>query len=131
MKAIEIRNSYLALKTLREKTLPGSMALVILRNIRKMEDVMSDMEKTRNDIIDRYAERDEDGNLITDGDSVKVTDVKSCTEELENLGDTEIDITLDTVRMSDFEKCGTDKYDALTLDEVMGIELMLEKETEE
>ena len=135
MKNSDISELYNAISSLKHKKLPISVSFILSRDMKKMEDIVDELEKSRIKILEKYGDRDDEGNLIiNDKDQVKIQNDKidNYTEEMDALMSYEPYIILDTIPMVDIEKCDTDKYDSLTFEEVCSIErIIAEKNPEE
>lgn len=127
MKASTIQKTYTELAGVKAKKLPVKMSFILSRNLKKMEEVVSDIDGKRNDLLGLYGEKDDDGQLkVGDNGQVKIVDPDKFMSELTEVLNADIEITMDKVSMSDVEKCDQDGYDALTVEEVGALEIMLE-----
>lgn len=125
MKVKDIVESYYTLQGIADKKLPSKLAFVICRNLRKMKDITDDVEQTRNSIVDRYAKRDADGNVMQTDNNIQIADADGFTREIDELLMTETELQLDKISEEDVEKCDDDKYDALTVAEINALEIMM------
>ena len=131
MKASTIQKTYTELAGVKAKKLPVKMSFILSRNLKKMEEVVSDIDGKRNDLLGLYGEKDDNGQLkVGDNGQVKIVDPDKFMSELTEVLNADIEITLDKVSMSDVEKCDQDGYDALTVEEVGALEIMLEDSKE-
>lgn len=131
MKTFEIQNIYTGLVGIKTKKLPIKLAFVLSRNMKKLEEVVQDVDENRQKLLNQYGEKDDDGNLVVaDDGNVKIMDANNFVAEMSEVMETEVDITLDKVSRSDIEKCDQDGYDKLTLEEVGAMECMIEEELE-
>ena len=81
MKLGEIQKIYTALGTTLEKKLPLKVGFVINRNIKKMQPIIEDLDKTRDDAVNKYGEHDEEGKLVkSDTEIDPYTDPNSYTQ---------------------------------------------------
>ena len=125
MKVQEIQNAYRKLAGLKEKKLPIKMSFVVSRNLKKMEEVNNDVEEKRNELIEKYGKRKEDGSLdVEENGNIKITKPNEFIAELTELLDVEMDMAFEKITESDIEKCDTDGYDKLTVDEVGALAFM-------
>ena len=133
MKASTIQKTYTELAGVKAKKLPVKMSFILSRNLKKMEEVVSDIDGKRNDLLGLYGEKDDNGQLKV-GENGEITvpapDVPKFWADMGEVLNADIDITLDKVSMSDVEKCDQDGYDALTVEEVGALEIMLEDSKE-
>jgi hypothetical protein len=102
------------------------IGFIISRNIKKMESVVSDYEKAKDEAIEKYGDRDEDGKLIFgEGNSIRIKDVKQFTELLEETLDSDIEIEFDKFSVDDLEKCELEGYDKPTVGELGALDVMI------
>lgn len=126
MKASEIQTIYSELNGIRAKKLPIKMSFVVSRNLKKMEDVVQDINVKRSELIKQYGAKDDQGELIVEEDDrIKLTDTASFIRDFSEVLETEVAITLDKVSLEDVEKCDQDGYDSLTVEEVGALSCML------
>lgn len=129
MKASEIQKTYQGLMGIRAKRVPVKMSFILSRNLRKLEEIVQDIETKRNDLLQAYGEKDEDGKLKV-GDNNEMTvpaqDVPKFMSDWSDILNTDIEITLDKLSMDDVEKCDQDSYDSLTVEEVGALECMID-----
>lgn len=126
MKASEIQTIYSELNGIRAKKLPIKMSFVVSRNLKKMEDVVQDINVKRSELIKQYGAKDDQGELIVEeNDRIKLTDTAAFIRDFSEVLETEVAITLDKVSLEDVEKCDQDGYDSLTVEEVGALSCML------
>ena len=126
MKVSEIQATQNALAGVRKKKLPVKMSFVLSRNLKKMDEVVNDLEEKRNELIEKYGEHGEDGQLLFgENGEVKVINVDDFMTEILEVLNAEIEITYDTITEEDIEKCDMDGYDNLTVEEVGAMECMI------
>lgn len=126
MKASEIQKIHSALTGVRNKKLPIKLSFILARNLKKMDGVVQDLEEKKQELIEKYGERDEDGELIVgDNGDVKIPHAKAFVIEMSDMLSAEIEMQLDTITESDIEKCEQDGYDNLTVEEVGAMECMI------
>ena len=130
MKASEIQKTYQGLMGIKVKRVPIKMSFVLSRNLKKMEEVVQDIDSKRNDLLRVYGDKDDDGQLKV-GDNGEITvpakDVPKFMADVSEMLNADIEITLDKVSMADIEKCDQDGYDNLTVEEVSALECMLDE----
>lgn len=126
MKAKEINGVCNSLRSLKSKKIPANLALIIGRNLRELETAEKDINAQRDDLIERYADKDEDGKVIITDNKVHIKDIKEFTDEENSLYETDLNINLEKISMSDVERCENPPFDALSMEEVMALECMLE-----
>lgn len=129
MKASTIQNIYMNLSGVGAKELPVKMSFVLSRNLKKLREVVQDIDAKRNELLNKYGEKDDKGELIVaDNGSVKIPDADKFMAELNEVLNADVDITLDKVTEADIEKCDNEKYDSLTVDEIGALEYMMAQE---
>lgn len=109
------------------KKLPVRVAFIISRNVKKLSEIVSDYDEKRITIIKKYAETDDDGNIITDEHgNAKIIEIANANKDLTELVETEINIEFDKLTLEDLEKCDSDAYDSLTPIEISCLDFMID-----
>ena len=118
-----------SLKVLKDKKLPISVSLIISRNYKKLAPIIDDYEEKRMALIERFAKRDENGEMVAHGsDSIQIGDPDAFIKEVKELENVDIDVTFDHISEEALNRCEEIQFDALTVEEVGVIdEYMLEK----
>lgn len=60
----ELSNIAHALKALQERRLPGRVAYAVARTAQRIESITTPIDKLRNELVERYAARDDAGAMI-------------------------------------------------------------------
>lgn len=123
----QLINIFNGMPGIRKKQLPVKIGFAINKNISAMEDAAEAYTTEQRKILDKYCEKDEFGQFKTDGDEYVLTDRKAYSEEMNELLGIESDIQIHTVSLDEIEKCDSDKFDALTPDELSLMEFMIEE----
>jgi len=114
---ILVKNSQLnkqtveALNSLLELNLPAKIAFQLMRIVKELSSLLDDKIKIEKKILDKYMERDENGNPIQATDengnpiqnAVKIYDIQNFNSELEELNSIEIEIPFDKINFEDLE----------------------------
>ena len=130
MKASEIQKTYQGLMGIKVKRVPIKMSFILSRNLKKLEEVVQDIDSKRNDLLRVYGDKDEDGQLkVRDNGEITVPaqDVPKFMADVNEMLNADIEITLDKLSMDDIEKCDQDGYDNLTVEEVGALECMMDE----
>ena len=132
MKIEKIMEIAAPLSEIAKKKLPIRVSYIITSNIEKLNKYVESSDKKRAELIRQYGEKDENGELIIgENGEVRIINKDAFTEDLQELLDTDIDLVLDTISLSDLEKCETeDRYDLLTVEEIRYLQPMIKKEDE-
>jgi hypothetical protein len=107
-----------------QQSFKGSLAFKIARLARELDKEMQTFNEERQKIIQKYAKKDENGELITDenGNVTFDTDkVQEVNEEFNSLLSTELEVNADKLPMD----C-MDSFE-LTPQEMLGIEMFFEE----
>lgn len=124
MKIEKIMEIATPLSEIAKKKLPIRVSYIITSNIEKLNKYVESSDKKRAELIRQYGEKDENGE-------VRIINKNAFTEDLQELLDTDIDLVLDTISLSDLEKCETEnRYDLLTVEEIRYLQPMIKKENE-
>lgn len=95
LKASEIIEIYDSLTKIADKEIDFNTACIIAKNIKNLSISKEIFDKKRNEIVLRYGEKDEAGNLKENGDgSVKIEDMNGFMSEINNLLDSETDVDI-------------------------------------
>lgn len=105
-------------------TYPGRVAFAIARIVREINKEVEVFEKTRLEIIQKYADKDANGELILQEGNIHISDDKliACNDELTAIAATEINVNAEPIKIEWLENV------SLTLSEALGLEPFLEKE---
>lgn len=68
------------------------VAIGVRRWVRALEPHLEEFEEVRQAIIERYAEKDEDGEMVIDGGSVTLSDPEAFAKEMQELIETEVEL---------------------------------------
>lgn len=113
--------------TVMRKQVPVKIGFAINRNIKAMESAAEAYTAEQRKILDKYCEKDEFGQFKTEGEEYVLADRKAYGEEMNELLGIENEIQIHTVSLDDIEKCDSEKFDALTPDELSLMEFMIEE----
>ena len=92
------------LQSLSQQSFIGSVSFKISRLIRELDKELALMNKAKQDIIEEYGKRDEEGRLIvTDDGQVKISDAEKCNIELQKLLDTTVEINANKLPIDIFD----------------------------
>lgn len=128
--SIVIKNSQLtndtinALNTLIESDINASVAFKLTRIIKELSSIVDDKLKMEKKILDKWVEKDEEGNPVTpvdkDGNkiegSVNITSAEEFTKEMNELMEIEIVIPFDKVKFEDLNLATAKVKDLIKLD---------------
>ena len=136
MKARDITSSYVTLTQLADKRLPVKLALAVSRNLSKLAAEAETIERQRVRICEDCADHDTDGKpVMTESviDGNRVSEYRIASERAEefqgqisDLLDTDIPVSIMTVKPDVIELIDSDRYDPLTPAQLAGIEWMIE-----
>lgn len=116
---------------LMDKNMPIVIGHKIQRNFKKIKEALDEFEQSRMKLVDKYANKDENGKPIIVGNRFDIPDKSLFDDEYNELLNAEIDIPFDTISftaVSDMEASG--KYDSLTPREQAALDFMIEEEVE-
>lgn len=111
----------------RKKQLPVKVGFAINKNMKGIEDAAEAYTAEQRKLLDKYCEKDEFGQFKLEGNEFVLRDKKAYGEEINELLDIENEIQIHTVSLDDIEKCDSEKFDALTPDELSLMEFMIEE----
>ena len=106
MKVKEILEKYEALQELSEKELPFQTALCIVDNVNAIKTAVEVAEKKLNEIAEKNADRDENGEKIfADPSHFKLKAGNTYLEEKEALMENEVEVTLKKITKDSLANC--------------------------
>ncbi len=123
----EIVKIFNGIRTIEEKKLPVKLGFAINKNVKAMRGTAESYDAERTKILDKYGQKDEDGQLEISGDEYVLTDKKAYAAEMNELLGIESELQVHTVTLDEIEKCDTEKFDALTPGELEILEFMIEE----
>lgn len=121
---IESKDSLKKLNT--AEGLPFKTALSIAKDIKEIDEVLQVYENKRRELINKYGEKDEKGELVTEGDNVKLTNRAAFTNEFNTLAMEDVDIEIKKISVDDLEN-----VTSLTPSDINNISFLLEEGKEE
>jgi len=112
---ILVKNSQLdkqtvdALNVLLELNLPAKIAFHLMRIVKELSSLVDDKIKLEKKILDRYMEKDEDGNPVQATDesgnvipnAAKINNIQKFNSELEDLNAVETEIPFEKINFED------------------------------
>lgn len=126
MKNIDLNTLHGKIQGLKEKKLPIRMALILNRNAKIINSAFEDVEEQRMNALRKYAEKDENGEIIVDeSGNAKIKNTEDLIAELDELYSTELDLQFEKISEADLEKCEDEKYDSLTVEEIDILSFMI------
>jgi hypothetical protein len=127
MKLYQLVESNDSLKKLNTaEGLPFKTALSIARDIKNIEEVLQVYENKRKELVNKYGEKDENGELVIKDDSVKLTDRAAFVNEFNALAMEDVDIEIKKISVDDLEN-----VTSLTPSDINNISFLLEEGKEE
>ena len=112
--------------SMKKKILPVRLAYAIKKNMAAVQEAASAYTAEREELIRRYAKKDENGEIMTEDDCYVMEDKERFGKDMSELLNIETEVEIHTVSISVVEKCDEDaKYDPLTMAELDVIDFML------
>lgn len=99
----EILDIIRSLNVLATKELKLSSAYVVAKNIKALSVIEELINNKRKIIIDKYAEKDENGNIVSNENGIHIADMNGFNDEINTLLSEEVEIELTKIKMSDIE----------------------------
>lgn len=119
LKMNDLLNSTETLQKLSQKELKAKLALSIARLLKEAEREMQNFNEVRMNLIKKYGEKDENGELITDekGNCKILNDnTADFSKELNDLIETEIEINANKLKLDDLETLDFTPSDMVSLE---------------
>lgn len=111
---------------LREKQLPVKLGYAIAKNLGAMKSISEAYEEERIKVLSKYAEKGEDGKFLVEDNSYVIPDMENYGREIGELLEIENEVAIHTVAFEELEKCDSDKFDALSFQNIQVLEIMTE-----
>lgn len=131
MKNIDIVQMYNTLESVKKKKLPISILYILSRNMKQLKEVSEDFESARQELLNKYGEKDETGNLAIKNNRISIPKEveENFLNELKELEDVDISISLQKIPMSSiFALDGFTDVDRLTEEELEAMQYMIQEE---
>ena len=127
MKINEIAMKAQILAGLSRKKLPVKLGFAVSCNLDELVKWQKKTEEQRVELCRRYSKKDDKGEPIINDDKYDIEDMESLTEDVKQLMEEEIDVSVRKVPSDLLDAVDlSDKYDALTPDEIGALQYMLE-----
>lgn len=121
-----------------EKRLPVKVAYAVQKTHKGIQEIIEFSAERQEDLIQTYSKKDEnenplpgkdaEGNVnenIVQIDEAKIQDFVKEMNELEN---TDIEVSIMYIDISDLDKCDEDKYDSLSPKDMEALSIMIKEE---
>lgn len=121
----DIFNAVPALREISTKEFPGSTTFKIARLIRELDKEIQLFEEERMKIANKYGEKDENGNLISqENGTIKIPDdkVQECNEEFQALFNTQVEINANKLPIEIFDSIEMTPTQAMNLEAIVDFE---------
>ncbi len=115
LKALDILNTYESLAKLADKELDLQTACAIAKNLRELAVAKEVIDKKRTELINKYAEKNADGTPVQEEDGIKITDVPSFMQHMNDLLAAETEVTLAFISKSALSEIKISPKDILSL----------------
>lgn len=105
MKLIDIVNAVEALQNLSaQEGMNAKASYLLLKNIKAVEEEMQTYRSALSKLIHKYADKDENNQLVIENDQYHFNkeNYPLFVKELENLGETEVEITIHKLSIEEF-----------------------------
>ena len=107
------------LRQVMNKNFKGSVSFKIGRLVRELDKELKLFEKEREKLIEKYAEKDDDGNLIFTGKNVKILDTIQFNKEMEELLSNELNINAEKIDIEVFNDVEISPEQAMILEYIL------------
>jgi hypothetical protein len=107
------------LRQLMSKNFKGSVSFKIGRLVRELDKELKLFEKERERLIKKYAEKDDNGNLIFTGKNVKILDTIQFNKEIEELLNNELNINAEKIDIEIFDDVEISPEQAMILEYII------------
>ena len=111
----DILNTYESLAKLADKELDLQTACTIAKNLQELAVTKEVIDKKRTELINKYAEKNANGTPVQEGDGIKITDVPSFMQHMNDLLAAETEVTLSPISKSALSEIKISPKDILSL----------------
>ena len=128
LKIQDLLNSTDALQKLAKMNLKARLAWQVAKLLKVVDEEIQDFNKTRIEVIKKYGNKDENGELITDDKGnckIEGSNLAIFNKELEELAETKIELQVNRIKISDLEDLD------FTPAEMVQLELFLDMEDDD
>lgn len=113
-----------ALRMISQKQLPVKISYFVAKNMAKIERELKIYDQERKKLLEKYAEKDEDGQFIVEDGNIKIADIDNWNRDIKELLDIEVDVKIHKLKLEDLLNANID----ITPAELMSIDYMIEEE---
>lgn len=126
----EVNSLFPALSVLTKKKLPVRISYALSRNVERLKSEYELYEKGRLELVNKYCEKDEQGQPIIEGNHFKFegTNMQEFNNEFQEYLTTEIDFNVYKVDESELFKLEDERYDVLTGEELGVLQFIIKEE---
>lgn len=111
---------------IQNKKLPTKLGYAITKNIKLMNSIAEAYEEERKKILDRYAMKDADGEYVVKEGAYVISDLEAYGAEMQELLEIDNEMDIHMVPFSELEKCDSEQFDALSVQDICLLEFMTE-----
>lgn len=125
LKMSELLNATETLQKLSQKELKARLALQIARMLKEGEREMQNFNEVRTNLIRKYGEKDDNGELVTDENGnckILQGQTETFSKELNDLIGMEIEINANKIKLADMENLNFTPADMSVLEPFMELE---------
>lgn len=118
----DILNISPILHKLSKQTFTGKIVFQIARLIKLVDEELNTLDTTRQQIIEKYGDKDENGNLIIANNGqahVSIENAEACNQEFYDLLTTEVNIDTSPIPLSCFDNIELTPNEALLLGKIV------------
>ena len=109
----------------RGKKLPLKLSFALKLNTDALKGSLNAYNEQRQELIDKHAEKDKDGQPVIKNNSYIMKDQAAWETDMNELLDMEVEANIKTVDLDTLEKCDLPEFDTLTVDEIEAIYFMI------
>lgn len=137
MKNLKLNNKQietLAIVTekIKNKKMPISVGLILSANYETIQPLVNIYKQAKDVLLKKHTVLNENGDPITirnhSGEFYKIDDPEKLDKEMQQASATEFEVNITKVPVGQIELFGSEKYDALTLEEVASLRDVIEAE---
>lgn len=121
----------IATEKIKDKKMPISVGLILSANYDAVLPLANIYKQAKSALVKKHTVLDDNGKPIMiqmNGEAhYKMDDMEEFIKEMQQAGETKLEVNITKIPIGDIEKFAGDKYDALTLEELASLMVIIEK----
>ncbi|MGL5512212.1 MAG: hypothetical protein ACRDBM_03105 [Sporomusa sp.] len=116
---------------IKDRKMPITVGLILSANFEAILPLANIYRQAKNALVKKHTVLNDSGEpvMTQEGgeDHYKMDNMEELAKEIQQAGETELEVNITKIPIGEIELFGSDKYDALTLEEVASLMVIVEK----